>query len=536
MAPTSEVAPSGGREVREASLLDYVRAIWRHKLIVVLTLVVALGAVLGLDSRRHKVYEGTAQLLFTAQGVTGTTASLSTDALATDLELVESAPVQALVAKDLHAPAPAVSVGEIGATDVAAITVDAASPAFAARAANAYARAYITSTTTGFVRSQLATERQIQGQISKLQGEITAVSQQLGTTTGSTRGRSSTGQSQARLANLYTQLGSLQVQLGQIQLATSQSSSAGQIVAPAIPNPVPISPKRTRDALIAGGVGLLVGIAFALMRDFTDDHVRSPDALEEAAGGTPVVGLIPAVKGWRDEKKAMLVTASARRSAAAEAYRGLRTSVQFMSLDDPLRTLQVTSPGAGDGKTSTATNLALTMAEAGKRVALLDCDLRRPRVHAFFDLGNAVGLTSVLLGDREPEDAIVPAPGRDHLLVLPAGPIPPNPAELLAGPRVPKLFDALLQMVEVVVIDSAPVLTVTDASAIAAQVDGVLLVAMAGISTKKDVGRAMENLSRVGARLIGTVLNRAPESGPYAYARYGYVYGYDNRPSHARQA
>lgn len=528
------LATSDRRGTREPSLLDYLRTVWRHKLLVLLTIVVAVGAVIGIDSRRHKVYQSNAQILLSNQGATGSAvaAGLSQASVATDLELIQSTPVKNLVTKMLHAPAPTVAASEVGATDVAQISVNASSPTFAAAAANAYARAYLRHETTSYLSSQLATQHQLQSQIVKVQAKIGTVSTRGSSATSST---STALQNQTRLSNLESELSSLQLQLSQLQVATAQSS-AGQLVTPAVADDIPISPKRTRDAGIAAAVGLLIGIAFALLRDFADDRIRSTEDLEVATDGAPAIGMVPEVKGWRDARSAVLISASEPRSPAAEAYRGLRTSVQFMALDDPVKTLLVTSPRAAEGKTTTAANLALAMADAGKRVILVDCDLRRPRIHAFFDVPNDTGLTSVLLDEIALDDAIVAVPDHGQLGVLPSGRIPPNPADLLSGPAVAKVLDALGQVAEVIILDSSPVLTVTDAAALAARADGVLLVAMAGVSTKKDLARCVESFRRVGARILGTALNRAPQSGPFAYSRYGYQYGYAYRPAHAHKA
>ncbi len=520
MARAPDVARLGTQGPAEPSLLDYLRILWRHKLLIVLTVVVTTGTVVVLDQVRTRTYQGTAQILFTLQGASSSSSSSSSGALtpaavATDIDLIQSTPVEAAVAKTLHTAAPVVSATEVGTTNVAQIAVRSSSPAFAAAAANAYARAYIHVTTADYINAQLATESQIQGQITSVQAHITTITL--------TPGSATSPQDQAQLTGLYAQLSTLQQQLSQAQLATAQGASAGQLVVPAVPNPVPVSPKRTEDAVIAIGVGLLLGIGFALLRDHLDDRIRDVDDLEQAAGGLPTIGLIPSLPDWRDRKAPYLVTAERPRSPAAEAYRSLRTSIKFMAAERPVKILQITSPGANEGKTTTSANLAYAMAESGQRVVLVDCDLRRPRVHEFFGLTNEVGLTSVLLGETPVEDALVAVPGATCLSVLPSGPIPPNPSELLSGERTAALLGKLADSADVVVLDSSPVLPVTDAVVLAARADGVLLVAAAGISTAQSLTRSLELLDRVDARLIGTVFNRAPETAAY---RYGYSYGY----------
>lgn len=489
-------------------------------------MVVAGAAALSIDQVRAKVYQGTAEVLFTLQGQAASTSA--TVPVTTDLQLVDGAPEQAVVAQDLHlGKAPKVTVTEVGTTNVAQIAVRSPNASFATKAANDFANAYIHVQTTQFVSSQLQTEKQIQGRISALQAQITNVTDQLSATSASSSSSSPT-QLQAQLTNLYSQQTYLQQQLGQVQLATAQDSSAGQLVTPAVVNHSPVSPKKVEDLLLAVLVGLLLGIGLALLRDHFDDRIRGAEDLEEATSGLPTIGLVPAVRDWRERAAPFLVSSRRPRSPAAEAYRTLRTSVQFMALERPVKLLQVTSPAASEGKTTTSANLAYTMAEAGQHVVLIDCDLRRPRVHEFFGLSNDNGLTSVLTGHATFDEALHKAPGMPNLLIFSSGPIPPNPAEILAGERAAKLFRTLSETVDVVILDSSPVLPVTDAIALAARVDGVLLVATAGVSTERGVSRTLELLGRVDARVVGTVLNRAPEGGGYSYYRYRYgsAYGY----------
>jgi capsular exopolysaccharide synthesis family protein len=269
-------------------------------------------------------------------------------------------------------------------------------------------------------------------------------------------------------------------------------------------------------------LGLFLGIGLAMIRDRTDNRLRTKNDIEEASGGLPTIGLIPAVSNWRNTKSPFLVAARQPSSPAAEAYRGLRTSLQFMGLERPIKLLQLTSPASFDGKTTTSSNLAWMIAEGGQRVILVDCDLRRPRIHQFFGTTASQGLTSLLLGQADPEDLLIPAAGQPSLRILPSGPTPPNPSELLSGTRIGETLNRLSSMADLIILDSPPVLAVSDAVALAGRVDGVLLVASAGKTTRREVTRSVEILNRVEAPLIGTVLNGASESETFAYYQYGY--------------
>jgi non-specific protein-tyrosine kinase len=252
------------------------------------------------------------------------------------------------------------------------------------------------------------------------------------------------------------------------------------------------------------------------------------------------------------------VTITEPSSPAAEAYRSLRTAVQFIGLDQTIRAIQVTSPNSSEGKTTTLANLAVALSRAGQRVIVASCDLRRPRIHEFLGLADKdalkplgedllgpldeefvgqpdtnhfgeLGLTSVLVG-RVPlaegiEEALRVVPGEESLALLPAGPAPPNPSELLSSKRTAELFDLLKAKCDVLLVDSPPVLPVTDALVLAKLVDATILVGTADRTTRKEIHRSVELLHQVDAPLVGTVLNGVNPEATYGYGA-GYGYGY----------
>lgn len=212
-----------------------------------------------------------------------------------------------------------------------------------------------------------------------------------------------------------------------------------------------------------------------------------------------------------------LVTLTDPRSPVAEAYRSLRTNLEFSSLDEPIRTMVVTSPAPEAGKSTTLANLAVTMAQTGKDVILVDCDLRRPSLHDIFGVANNAGLTSMMLDDAT-STPLLRDTGVAGLELLTSGPLPPNPAELLGSRRMADLIAALREQSDVVLFDAPPVVAVTDAAILASRVDGVLLVLNAG-STKRDhARRAKAALDKVNARIVGTVLNNVKlDTSLYGY-------------------
>jgi succinoglycan biosynthesis transport protein ExoP len=262
--------------------------------------------------------------------------------------------------------------------------------------------------------------------------------------------------------------------------------------------------------VIGGVLGLLVGIALALLLEYFDDRVRDRARLEETTDArVPVLAEIPLVRSWKKSSHGDVVSALAPWSPASEAFRALRTSVLFLSVGREISSIQVTSANEGEGKTTVAAHLAVAIARAGRRVVVVGGDLRRPRLHEFFGVSNEVGLTSVLLGDVKLNDALQCPTDEPYIAVLPSGPRPPNPSELLSTPRVRHVMTSLADAADILVVDSPPVLPVTDALVIAGLVDATILVASAESSSRRTVARACLMLQQVDAPLAGTVLNGA---------------------------
>lgn len=288
----------------------------------------------------------------------------------------------------------------------------------------------------------------------------------------------------------------------------------------------PVSPNTRMNVLLAAAVGCLLAVGAAFLLEYLDDTIKSPDDFASAAQLTPLGG-ITRMRGEGYDNK--LVTARHPRSSISEAYRTLRTNIQYSTLDRPAKTLLVTSPGSLEGKSVTSANLAVAMAQAGLRTVLIDSDLRRPALHRVFRLPNRRGLTTALLQDGEPTaDGHLQATETENLRVLTSGPIPPNPSELLGSARMLALVERLARDNDMVIFDSPPVLAVTDATVLAARVDAVMLVTDAGRTRRDMAVRAKETLLKVGANVLGGVVNRlSARNGGYGY--YYYYYSSDGR-------
>ena len=218
----------------------------------------------------------------------------------------------------------------------------------------------------------------------------------------------------------------------------------------------------------------------------------------------------------------------AAQSPAAEAFRGLRTALKFASIDRPFRVIQVTSASAGEGKTTAVCNLAVAIAQGGDRVAVVCCDLRRPRIQERLQVPLEPGLTNVLLGEVDLNGAVHRTDA--NVYVVPAGTPPPNPSELLSAERAAAVIESLAQQVDVVLLDCPPVLPVTDALVISRLADATVVVVDGRSTERRAIRRALQLLQQVGAPVVGLLLNAAPESG-----EYGYGYGYSGRYSDSRR-
>lgn len=275
----------------------------------------------------------------------------------------------------------------------------------------------------------------------------------------------------------------------------------------------PVSPRPLRNAGLGLLAGTMIGFAVAVLRETLDTTLKTGEELRELTSG-PVLAMV----GTQTKEQQEAI--SRHRSSYSESYRVLRTNLQYVKVDEPPRAVTITSSVAGEGKSFTACNLALTLADAGKRVILVDADLRRPQACAYLGLRQSRGLTSVLAGKASLDEAMVASKNK-LLTAIPSGPIPPNPSELLGSARMIALIEQLKELADMVVIDSPPLLPVADAAILAHISDGAILVALHGKVRRDQVSRSVEQLEAVGARFLGSVLNRAPGRGVGPYGYYG---------------
>ncbi|GAA0967965.1 Tyrosine-protein kinase YwqD [Nocardioides aquaticus] len=286
-------------------------------------------------------------------------------------------------------------------------------------------------------------------------------------------------------------------------------------------NTTPVSPNIVRNLGLGAVLGLLLGIGLAVLRDLLDTSVSSVEDVQQVTAA-PILGHInsdaAAVK--KDPEVALREP-----TPWAEAFRVLRTNMQFVEVDHDKRMFVISSPLPGEGKSTTTVNLAITLAAAGQSVALVDCDLRRPMLATRLGVDGAVGTTSVLIGQVKLDDALQTLEG-SGVQVLASGPVPPNPSELLQSQAMAELVTDLRERFDIVLLDAPPLLPVTDSALLAAQVDGLLLVTRHGKTTRDQLAHALDRLAQVDAKPVGVVINMAPAKKSARGYGYGYGYGY----------
>ncbi|GIT80785.1 chromosome partitioning protein [Leifsonia sp. LS1] len=280
---------------------------------------------------------------------------------------------------------------------------------------------------------------------------------------------------------------------------------------------VPFDPSLTRNVGIGIMLGLILGILAALLTEVLDTRLRGREAIERVSGA----GVLGSFEAEPKESAALVLETLHSYSSRTESFRQLRTHLQFVSIDRGIRSVLVTSSIPGEGKSTIASNLAIVLAESGMRTVLIDADLRRPRIAELFGLEGGVGLTTVLTGAAELDTALQPVSDVPALRVLAAGALPPNPAEMLASATMEKLIHRLQGDADIVIIDSPPLVSVSDPSALAALTSGVLVVAAADGRLRRDqLRQSFETLNFVGATIFGMVVNRVRPTGKAKY--YGY--------------
>jgi capsular exopolysaccharide synthesis family protein len=517
-----------GTRVATLELRDYFRILWVRKWTILIVLVLVVGGVMYLSYQQTPIYESRVRLVVPqSTGLVLGAPVARTGDLETEAEIAGSPVVAKQVATQLpwaHNIAPAQLVNDIDIaplknTSILLFVAHNPDPKRAADLAHYFATTYVElhkeqslvpfTEQLQLAESQRTSDNQALDQIGPFRaGEPSAVTDQRNRLT-------------ADLAAQQSQIDQLNQSIGNIK-----QSSADAIIEDASIPTSPVRPNHLRDGLLGAIVGLVLGFGAAFLRDYVDDSLRGVEDVERQTGAT-LIGVIPHVsaaylegKSKKDfnGKRNYLVADAEPKAPATEAYRTLRTNLMFMSATGPLRTLLITSPLQGEGKTTTAANLAVVMAQAGQRVLLIGGDLRRPAVHQFFGLSNRLGLSSVLSGQVELTDAVWD-PGTPGLRVMTGGPVPPNPAELLGSSAMQQMLADVAAVTDWVIIDGPPVLGLADALVLSSMADAVLMVVHEG-TNRRILAHARDQLAKVRSRTVGAVLNNFGPAFSYYYSDY----------------
>lgn len=502
---------SGGH----VELRDYLLVLRRRfGTIAQATIAFALVAA-AVSFLQPKVYESEARILVSrdnpgavAAGGTQAQASIQPEReLQTQVQLMQLRPLASETVKKLELRMTPdellekIKVQPIEQTDLLRIVARDGDPRQAAAIANGMANAYVEWAASSRRGSLKAAIEQVTRRQAATHKQVLKVSREI-------RESGETDELTAErdiAMETYTTLGE---KLEQLRIDSGLEQGPASVVSPAWPKTDPAAPQPVLNIGLGVVFGLLTGIGIAFVAEYLDNTVKTASDAESLLPA-PVLGEVPLERLDRGETWRLTMSRSPG-SGAAEAYRVIRSSLGYLNFEGDLRTLVVTSSSPGEGKSTVAANLALSLAQAGYKTTLVSCDFRRPATEGLFRVSGMIGLSDVLSGAHSLKTALQ-RPGDEPLYVLTAGKLPPNPAELLGSVKMNELIDSLKSWTDWIVIDTPPLLSVSDTLAISRWADGVLMIVRAGKSTREDVRKGAELLGQVGARIVGQVVWGAEE-------------------------
>jgi len=525
------------------TLRDYIGVVWRRKWIIALVVVVAAGSAYYFASRQTKMYSTSGTIIYKQQlDLSNPLNSGYTDVQGIDREMASindlivgptlQADINANLKKGGVATSPGYSVTAAQAStsssssnsssagsNVVVFTGTSASPPLAAAGANAAARAFVDW-------NQSLQRKQISLAIPVVKDQLKKY-----------------GTPESKLTSDYVML---KQRLQDLQILQATASGNYQILAPAPVPTAPYAPKPLRSAILGFAVGLFAGIGLAFLLEQFDTRVRKPDEIASLLR-LPILGRIPKIR-TKTINEPLPVTLRHPDGHIAESFRMVRTNLDFMAVDNDVQSIAITSCMKGEGKSVCLANLAVTMALAGKKVVIVDADLRRPRQHKFFSVENKIGVSTVAAGTSTLLDSLVPVhmmapddggPGRkdfadwskgadsqSRLYLLPSGPLPPNPGEIVSSRRFATIIETLTQEADLVLVDTPAMLAVGDTSAIAATVDGLVFLADMHMIRKPQLMTAADQLMRLPTKMLGIVVRLYGKRGSRYYYAPGYYYKY----------
>jgi polysaccharide biosynthesis transport protein len=493
-------------------LRDYVAVLRRQRWLIVLAAALGLGAGLGYSFASTPVYSGTAKVLVRPMSLDPLDSGTDDFTVETEREVVLSSAVARIAARRLGAPSPQgllehVEVEIPAESRVMEIAYSDPDPNRAYMAAGAFADAYLEFRTRQALNAALRVTSDIQRRIDERLAELEEINEVIAS---ATPGSVDHQNALYRREVIVGQLSVLETQQASVSAPTLD---AGSVIGRRRPTE-PSSPSYPLNLALGLFFGGFLGVVVAFVRDRMDDRIRETTELERSARA-PTLATVPAVKAAEMNG---LASYDDSNPALAESYRRLRNSVHLLARAERLRILMITSAVEQEGKTTTAANLAISLAMMGRKVVLVSADLRRPRLHELLDVENGAGVEGVLRGATSLADA-VQATDIENLLILPSGPTPQHPGELLSPERAGPLFKELAKSADYVIVDSPPALLVADTMSMAPYVDAVILIAREGTTTRREIELARDSFEQAGARVLGTVFtnHQGIDSGYYSY-------------------
>jgi succinoglycan biosynthesis transport protein ExoP len=503
-------------------------------LLVASTLVATISGYIGV-SRMPRIYQATTTIMVGQSLQSANPNSqdmyISQQLAQTYREMVTRQPILSGAAEMLGLPympnAEDVNAWLVAGTNLMGIAVRDTDPERARALADAIVQQLILTTPNEIAEDQ---ERQafVRTQLKQLEADIQATEQEIvaeNTKLAAANSARAIQQYQTNIAAMQEKLTAYQATYGSLLGSVEGRSNYISVFEPASTPTRPISPNVMQTVLMAAAIGLALAVGGALLIEFLDDTVKTPEDVKRAAD-LPTLGSTARLENGAASN---LIAVHEPLSLVTEAYRTLRTNIRVSSVDKPLRTLVVTSSQPSEGKTTLTANLGVVMAQAGNRVVLVDTDLRRSALHKRFEVPNREGLTNALLEEEPVVDDWLRDTEVENLRVLPSGPLPPNPSELLGSQKMRRLIERLKDEADIVLFDTPPILLVTDAAVLAMEADGVLLVAESGRTRRAAVQQSAQRLRQLGANIVGVVLNFVPAQHPKGYYYYRYYQSQDGK-------
>lgn len=517
----------------ELELKDFLKIIRTRKLVIVNAILVVAIIALAISFTQSPQYVGEARVLITERdagaallgNVIPEITGQPERALDTQVQLLQMRPLLENTIRELNLGITPrelegrIQVSAVGRTNIISVNVSDSDPARAAAIANELAEQFTRWSRDHRRESIAAAVDQVDARLAEVEDEILTLGRKV-----QAEGR--TEELAAGLQVALSAYSSLSQERENLRIQEQLETGSARVVSPAVINEDPVSPNPLRNAILALSIGMALGLGLAMLNEYLDNTLKSSEEVESIFGA-PVLGMIPLEK-LEDTDQKRLTIVDRPGSVAAEAYRVLRNSLDFVNFEHNIKTLLITSAAPMEGKSTLSANLAASLAQTGQNVVLISCDFRRPTTERFFGVQNIIGLSDVLRGAHTLKSALQ-RPGDEHLLVLTAGKMPPNPSEILGSTKMQELIENLKEWADWIILDTPPLLAVADATALARWADGTLIVTRGGVSTRDAAVKARDMLEMVGAKIIGSVIWGLEEKlagggygyyGQYSYSAY----------------